>query len=188
MPSKRRQRCVCLWFVRLVFDFFCSFGFFPIFCFFVFLVWPATQFSHFFFFSFSYFLLESPRETTYTHMNTYIHHHNHRHYHDDDDDDDGDDDKIIQARAQEEEERRKRRQLQKQYQKELAEQVAGREHLYHYVGRVRKRKYASMSDREKALNKSLIKEIRMKAPELLSPIKSPPKASEEEEEYSSGIY
>ena len=94
---------------------------------------------------------------------------------------------TVQARAQEEEERRKRRKMQRQYQKELAEQVAGREHLYHYVGRVRKRKYASMSDREKALNKSLIKEIRQKAPELLSPVKSPPKVSEEEE-YSSGIY
>ena len=72
------------------------------------------------------------------------------------------------------EERRKRRELQKIYQKELAEQVAGREHLYHYVGRVKKRKYASMSEREKALNKSLIRKIRADAPELLV---SPPKKS-----------
>merc|ERR1711871_222773 len=97
--------------------------------------------------------------------------------------------KAAEARAQEEEERRKRRQMQKQYQKELAEQVAGREHLYHYVGRVRKRKYASRSDREKALNKSLIQEIRKKAPELLSPAKSPPKVSEEEDfDHTSSIY
>jgi hypothetical protein len=76
--------------------------------------------------------------------------------------------------------------MQLQYKKELAEQVRGREHLYHYVGRVKKRKYASMSDREKALNKSLIRKIKEEAPELLI---SPPKKSplkEGDEEYDSG--
>jgi len=89
--------------------------------------------------------------------------------------------KAAEGKRQEEDERRKRRQLQKQYQKELAEQVQGREHLYHYVGRVKKRKYASMSDREKALNKSLIRKIREEAPELLvsPPKKSPLKRGEE---------
>ena len=62
-------------------------------------------------------------------------------------------------------------------------QVQGREHLYHYVGRVRKRKYASMSEREKALNRSLIRTIRKEAPELLSPVKSPPKKTEDEDDY-----
>jgi hypothetical protein len=89
----------------------------------------------------------------------------------------------------EEEERRKRREMQKAYQRELAEQVQGREHLYHYVGRVRKRKYASMSEREKALNRSLIRTIRKEAPELLSPVKSPPKKTEDEDDYGgSSIY
>ena len=50
--------------------------------------------------------------------------------------------------------------------------MQGREHLYHYVGRVKKRKYASMSDREKALNRSLIRKIRVENPELLV---SPPR-------------
>ena len=75
--------------------------------------------------------------------------------------------KAAEAKEQEADERRKRRAFQKKYKEELAAQVQGREHLYHYVGRVKKRKYASMSDREKALNKSLIKKIREEAPELL---------------------
>ena len=77
-----------------------------------------------------------------------------------------------QAKQQEADERKKRRALQLKYKQELAEQVKGREHLYHYVGRVRKRKYASMSDREKALNRSLIRKIRVENPELLV---SPPR-------------
>jgi|TARA_B110000208_G_scaffold182165_1_gene233609 hypothetical protein len=72
----------------------------------------------------------------------------------------------------------------------LAEQVQGREHLYHYVGRVKKRKYASMSDREKALNKSLIRKIRTEAPELLvsPPRKSPLKEGDEGYESDGGMF
>jgi len=93
----------------------------------------------------------------------------------------------IQAKQQEFDERKKRRTLQLKYKQELAEQVQGREHLYHYVGRVKKRKYASMSDREKALNRSLIRKIREDAPELLvsPPRKSPPNKGPDDEDYES---
>ena len=80
---------------------------------------------------------------------------------------------FSQAKAAEDAEKQKRRNAQKQYQRELRAQVEGREHLYEYVGRMRRRKYANMSEREKAINKSLIEKIKHEAPELLSPAKSP---------------
>lgn len=82
---------------------------------------------------------------------------------------------AAKAKAEEDAETRKRREAQKQYQRELRAQVEGREHLYEYVGRMRRRKYANMSERERALNKSLIQKIKSDAPELLSPVKSPPR-------------
>ena len=77
--------------------------------------------------------------------------------------------KAAEAKAVEDDAKRKRRQDRMKYKEELAAQIASREHLFEYKGRMKVRKATLMSDVERTFNKSLLQEIKIEAPELLSP-------------------
>ena len=73
------------------------------------------------------------------------------------------------------------------YKQELEAQIQGRAHLYEKVGRQIRRKQTNMDSREREINRSLIEKIKTEAPDLMSPVTSPVKKTEDDEGYSSII-